>query len=504
MLRLVAMELKPLLRAWPALLLAILASAVYVVGEGLRSFNGWALLGRTTGIWVSMWFYLAYFPTALSYGWFRNEAQREGIWVRRASTSRLLWARFLALGAVGLGVWGASVALGFAVVGAVHGLGPGRPWALVKMALFSLPTLGFGLALLLFVASWVRHRATAYALAVAYFILMTFSLGPRSSAYLFPHFFPSDRLISEYVGLASFAAVMYAQKGYALLLALGLVAAAAWRLSLRRRPPEWIAGFSGLVLFAAALLLAVFLLRQPSLDVWAEKVREDWTGLATDVGTGSVPPDALFYRVYPLPAAPVDFTAFAKPADGQVVFVAQYVSTLELLEKGDRITAAVEVPYRRSSAVRSGVLLVPERYRYRERSRCERSAVREAVNLLLPVPAARALLQQRGGRTSEELEDLKRRLAEIDRAQATNLLAQWLAVHALLGEAFLKEELELWQKALAGNFTYDELQARGIVGGSVSLSRNAVRLALERWEELGVAGVRRYVFAYLSPEGRAP
>jgi hypothetical protein len=368
------------------------------------------------------------------------------------------------------------------------------------MALFSLPALGFGLALLLLLAALFQRRELAYALAVVYFLLLALATNPNRSAYLLPHFFPSDRLISEFVGFGSFATVVYLQKGYVLALALAAWLLAVSATGLRRRVREPAATLAALAALGVALTLGAALLGQPPIAVWQERVREEWTALATDVGSGALPPEAVFYRgVYRHPALPVGFAAFAKPAGCQTAFLGRYVATLELFARGAQVGAGAEVPYRRSSAVRSRVLLVPERYRFRKRPWCERSALREAAGLILPAPDRRVLLESIDSRSPA---DVKKVLAEKERIETLRLLAQWYAAYALLGRARLEEELRHWERALKGAIPFRELSALGAIGSRVSISPDALKQALHLWRTLGAEGVRDYVLEQLRRERR--
>ncbi len=500
---LVVAELKHLVRAWFPLVLAALASATYVMGETSQASNGWASVGLIAGSWMALWFYLAFFPTALAYGWFRSDAQRELTWPRKTRTLRQLAAKALALLLVGLGIWASVVALALAAMLAAQKSGSVLPWALVKTALFSLPSVAFGIALLFFLAAMVHNRVVAYGLATAFFLLALVSSSPERPAYLLPLFTPTSRLVSEFVGFGFFASVIYLQRAYTLAFAGSLFFAAVYFVSRRRRPTEPVAGMASLLFLFATLALALVLMKQPPQSTWVERNREEWTALATLAGSGAVPASYLFYKTFTHRAGDrvLRVVAFAPLAECQLAFMDRYLQTLTLFGVKDRVASAAEVPYRTSATVKGGVLLLPERYRFREGPWCERSAIREAVDLLIPTPSVRRHLARGEGARAIDREALMRRLNEARRVRVVQLLAAWYATKQLLGNDALAKELRLWDRLRKGLPVYEALQRSGAIGAAFTTARGAVGEALDRWRGQNRDTILRLIEAAIAERG---
>lgn len=502
--RLVVAEFKPLLRAWFPLVLAALASATYVVGEALQAPNGWASVGLIAGSWMALWFYLAFFPTALAYGWFRSDAQREITWPRKASTPRQLVAKALALLLVGLGLWSSIVVLALVTMLAAQRSELAMPWSLAKAALFGLPSVGFGLALLFFIAALVQNRILAYGLATAYFLLVLVFSTPERPVYLLPFFTPTSRLVSEFVGFGFFAPVMYLQKAYVLAFTAALFFAAVYFVSRRRRPRDAVSGTASLVFLFMTLALALILMKQPPQSAWVEKNREEWTALAALAGSGVVPAGDLFYRTFThrQGGKVLRMAAFAPPAKCQLAFVNRYLETLALFERQDRLASVAEAPFRISATIKGRVLLLPERYRFREGSWCERSAVREAVDLLIPRPNVRRYLGRGEAAGAADWQTLKRSLKEAEHVRVARLLAAWYAVEQLLGTKALEEELRLWDALRTGLPAHEALQRSGAIGAEFATSGDGVGKALDRWRRQDRGAILDLIAEEIAARGR--
>jgi len=501
---LVVAELKPLVRAWFPLVLAALASATYVIGETRQPSNGWASVGLTAGSWMALWFFLAFFPTALAYGWFRSDAQRELTWPRKTRTLRQLAAKALALLLVGLGLWACMVALALAAMLATQKSGPVLPWPLVKTALFSLPSVAFGLALLFFLAALVHNRVVAYGLATAFFLLALVLSSPERPAYLLPLFTPTSQLVSEFVGFGFFAPVIYLQKAYALAFAGALFFAAVYFVSWRRRPRDPVAGFFSLLFLFATLALALVLMKQPPQSAWVERNREEWTALATLAGSGAVPAGDLFYRTFTYRGGDrvLRVAAFAPLAKCQLAFMDRYLKTLTVFGVKDRVASAAEAPYRTSATVKGGVLLLPERYRFREGPWCERSAIREAVDLLIPTPSVRRHLARGEDARATDWQTLKRRLKEAERVRVVQLLAAWYATKQLLGDDALAKELRLWDRLRTGLPVHEALQRSGAIGAEFATAGGSVGEALDRWRRQDRDAIIGLIARVIAERGR--
>lgn len=505
LLKLIWNEAGALMRSWPALLLAFVASTIYVLSEVVVGFAGWAASGRLAGSWAAIWYYIAFFPAILSLGWFRNPVQRELVWTRSAPTWMLLAARYAAATAAALIVWSAAVFAGFVAIMGVHAPSLERVLNLPLMASLGLPHALFYVAMLLFLSAVVTHRATAYGLAIFYFLSVLFTVSPGNRAYLHPAYLPPGHMVSEYVLLGGFETVVGAKSLLAVLLAAAFLLAAIYAVSRRRRPVEHLALAGAVLCLALAFFPVRALVAAPSPPVWLEGsesvagLKADAMGKAAMVARGDVPAEAFGYRVE-AQLGGVRTLLFARPSACVEAFVPAFAQTFRLLERAHVLATVVETPFvdRVHFSPKESIAFLPERYRWRrDRAWCMRVAIREAVGALWPPPqggtsSLRGLLRERGS------QDAMRALRARERQFAEYLIAQWYAVHRLLGAERLEREMVLWRDVASSGRMPEELHHTGAVAQQVAVPGRGLWLAFEMWEELGPEGVPEMF------RGRAP